>query len=243
MLGAFGKLADGGLRSLNGQPWLPGEPLTAKCGLSELRPLLRRASPGHGAADVPAAGCTCGVYASKSAIFLRSSGYDRYGIGGEVYLWGRVVEHENGWRGQFAYPKSLSLSADRFPVALAGVQSRLETLVAYGADIFVSGREGSILLWTPTSGYQTEGLEWLIDRGQQYYENRRQERRLKTGDRVAVAGWGIAIVTAADERQVHAVVGNRNVLHLDRNRVEWNPRNMRWEIPQLRSRVRTTAGP
>jgi hypothetical protein len=36
-------------------------------------------------------------------------GYQRYGICGEVYLWGRLVEHELGWRAQFAYPKTLFL--------------------------------------------------------------------------------------------------------------------------------------
>jgi hypothetical protein len=107
----------------------------------------------------------------------------------------------------------------------------LESLVAYGADIFVSGREGTTLLWTATSGYQAGGLEWLIDRAQQYYERRRQERRLKPGDRVAVAGWGVAIVIDADSRQVRAVVGNRNPLCVERKRVEWNEHNLRWEIP------------
>jgi hypothetical protein len=71
----------------------------------------------------------------------------------------------------------------------------------------------------------------VIDRGQQYYERRRQERRLKPGDRVAVAGWGVAIVIDADSRQVRAVVGNRNPLCVERKRVEWNEHNLRWEIP------------
>jgi hypothetical protein len=111
------------------------------------------------------------------------------------------------------------------------VKSRLETLVAYGADISVAGPQVSILLWTATSGYQEEGVEWLINRAKQYYERRRQERRVKAGERVAVIGSGMAIVIAADDRQVKAVLGNGDLLSVNRNRVEWNERNLRWEIP------------
>jgi len=114
------QLAEGGLKSLNGEPWLPGEPLTARCaGPALAGPMLRGAYPRHGAAEVPALKCSCGVYATSSFSFLRRMEYERYGIKGEVYLWGKVVEHENGWRAQFAYHKSLLLSADRLPATLA----------------------------------------------------------------------------------------------------------------------------
>jgi preprotein translocase subunit YajC len=226
------QLTEGGIGSLNSQVWLPGKPLAARCTApGPGGPPLRARSRRHGAAEVPAFECTCGVYAARNSSWLRRMEYDRYGIHGEVYLWGRVVEHESGWRAQFAYPKSLFLSGDRLPATLASVKARLESLITYRADIFVAGREGNILLWTATSGYQPEGLEWVIDRGQQYYERRRQERRLKPGDRVAVAGWGVAIVTGADSRQVRVVVGNRSALSVERKRVEWNEHNRRWEIP------------
>jgi preprotein translocase subunit YajC len=224
------QLAKGGIASLNGQPWLPGEPLTASCAAPALvGPLLRGAYPRHGADEVPALKCSCGVYATSSFSFLRRMEYERYGIKGEVYLWGKVVEHENGWRAQFAYPKSLLLSADRLPATLAGVKSRLESLVTYRADILVAGHQGSILLWSATCGYQAEGLEWLIDRGRQYYQRRRQERSLAAGDRVAIVGSGMAIVTAADDKKIQAALGNGSVLTLKRNQVEWNRVNLRWE--------------
>ena len=67
------------------------------------------------------------------------SGYDRYGIHGEVYLWGTVVEHERGWRAQFAYPKNLFLSPDVTAVRREGNGVPLGALAAYGSDIFVLG--------------------------------------------------------------------------------------------------------
>jgi hypothetical protein len=65
------------------------------------------------------------VYASKSLEHLRTTGYARYGIHGEVNLWGTVVEHEQGWRAQFAYPKNLYLPLDILPFTLALERTRL----------------------------------------------------------------------------------------------------------------------
>jgi hypothetical protein len=66
----------------------------------------------HGRHEAPQATCTCGIYADKSFDHLRDQGYLRRGIGGEVYLWGKVIEHQSGWRAQFAYPKTLVLSPE-----------------------------------------------------------------------------------------------------------------------------------
>lgn len=226
------QLVDGGIASLNGQPWIPGKTLAASCAAPGRPALpLGRAFPRHdAAAEVPGLNCSCGVYAARSLSCLRGMEYDRYGILGEVFLWGRVVEHENGWRGQFAYPKSFFLPSNQLGATLASVQSRLATLIAYKADIFASARAGSVLLWSATSGYQEEGLEWLIDRGQQYYERRRQERRLAVGDRVAIVGSGMAIVAAAEGEQIQAALGNGSLLTVKRKQVEWNKANSRWEI-------------
>ena len=62
----------------------------------------------------------------KTLHHFRSAGYERFGIYGEVYLWGTVVEHELGWRAQFAYPKNLFLSPDALPFTLAEIRSRLQ---------------------------------------------------------------------------------------------------------------------
>jgi hypothetical protein len=60
--------------------------------------------------EAPAAGCTCGIYAARepSTVWTYLRGRDEAGtvarVLGRVLLWGRLVEHEHGWRAQFAYP-------------------------------------------------------------------------------------------------------------------------------------------
>ena len=95
-----------GLKSLCGEPWSPGKPLAAECRAASHGIIVGRAEAAHAAHDAPQASCTCGVYASKSLEHLRTTGYARYGIHGEVNLWGTVVEHELGYRAQFAYPRT-----------------------------------------------------------------------------------------------------------------------------------------
>ncbi|HEX7277899.1 MAG TPA: hypothetical protein VF244_11035 [Acidimicrobiales bacterium] len=56
----------------------------------------------------PAHSCTCGIYAYRDGVDIREDRADPYVLG-EVNLWGRVIEHESGYRAQFAYPKRLAL--------------------------------------------------------------------------------------------------------------------------------------
>jgi hypothetical protein len=72
-------------------PWPPGVPLQAQC----LRQAIERHALSHDAA-APAPGCTCGIWALKTA--------PTQGIVGEVALWGRVIEHAIGYRAEYAYP-------------------------------------------------------------------------------------------------------------------------------------------
>jgi hypothetical protein len=155
-----------GLKSLNGEPWSPGKPLAAACRVSIRGKTVGRAEAVHDANDAPREKCTCGVYASKSLQPLRTTGYERYGICGEVNLWGTVVEHEHGFRAQFAYPKSLYLSLKMLPIALAEIQGRLQALTLYGSDIFVLGNGETISLWDKDSGVQP-GWARLPDREEQ----------------------------------------------------------------------------
>jgi hypothetical protein len=93
-----------GLRSLNGEAWTPGRPLVAGCRVAGAH---RTARLPH---DAPQMRCTCGVYGSKTLHHLRSTQYWLYGsVHGEVLIWGSVVEHEQGFRAQFAYPRTLHL--------------------------------------------------------------------------------------------------------------------------------------
>jgi len=209
-----------GLRSLNAVPWIAGQPLVARCG-------VRRHEP-------PGAECICGVYASKSLDSLRSMRLWDCGVRGEVLLWGTVVEHQEGWRGQFAYPKSLHLPPDSLPATLTETQSRLRSLTAYRCDISIAHDGASISLWDKESGLDAAGLDFLIGRGKEWYTVRQQERRIKPGDRMAILGHGIAVVERVNREDVHAVLRNRSVLRIWRRAIVWHERNMRWEA-SLRS--------
>jgi hypothetical protein len=60
----------------------------------------------------PAADCCCGLWAFPDAetlmAMLRES-YCGVAVVGTVDLWGRVIEHSNGYRAQYGYPKELWL--------------------------------------------------------------------------------------------------------------------------------------
>ena len=148
-----------GLRSLNGEPWPSGRPLAAGCGAAARGIIVGRAEAVRGAHEAPHSDCTCGIYAAKNIEHLRQSGYERYGIHGEVNLWGTVVEHKLGWRAQFAYPKSLFLPPDALPFTLAGIQARLKTLTAYRIDVFIADRKRDIPLSAKDSGFDPAGLD------------------------------------------------------------------------------------
>jgi len=207
-----------GLRSLNEEQWFPGQPLAASCRVSQA-----------GCHQPPCLTCTCGVYAAKNFDHLRSIGYADYGIHGETYLWGKVVEHRLGYRAQFAYPKNLVLPVNAIPYKLAEAESRLETLLSYGVDLFVSSEKGSVQLWSKELGFNAAGFDCLIAAGKKYYDDYLRERTVKQGDRVAVLGKGIALVAAAGDREITLTLWNRVKLKLLRRDIIWNQGNTRWE--------------
>ena len=222
-----------GLKSLCGEQWHPAKSLAARCRASTVVGTIASRVEGHDSHDAPQVNCTCGIYAVKTLHHFRSAGYERFGIYGEVYLWGTVVEHELGWRAQLAYPKNFFLSPDALPFTLAEIRSRLEMLTTYRIDIFVADPKGNIPLWAKESGCSPAGLDYLIERGKQYHDRRQQERTLKKGDRVAVLGRGIAVVQQADDTGVHAVLSNRTTVRMRRKDIAWNRQNMRWEAKDL----------
>ena len=183
----------------------------------------------HDAHEPPQTNCTCGVYASKSLEQLLTTGYAKCGIHGEVYLWGTVVEHELGWRAQFAYPKTLFLPSDLIPSDTKEMECRLGALAAYGTDIFIVGHGQKIPLCLRGSGFDAAGLDYLIGKRTQYYARRQRDRTLMRGDRVAVLGRGIAVVERVDGKEVHVVVLNKCTLRIAREEIVWDGRNMRWE--------------
>lgn len=178
-----------GLKSLNGIRWHPGRAFSAEC-------------KSRGRHEAPRSECTCGVYASKSFDHLSRIGYAQQPIHGEVCLWGTVVEHEEGWRAQFAYPKKFLVPLSTVPFGMSRVESWLTSLAAYGCDISILGETGTVPLWGAGSGVGADGIDVLVRRCSTWYARRAEQRRIKQGDRVAVLGDGIAVVEHADNKLV-----------------------------------------
>jgi DNA-binding CsgD family transcriptional regulator len=159
------------LKSFNDEWWSPGHALAASCNASFGWAPVRGAEVVRGRHEAPQATCTCGIYAAKSFDHLRDQGYLRRGISGEVYLWGNIIEHQSGWRAQFAYPKILVLSPGsllsggfaQLELGNAELMTYLDSLTAYGTDIFWAYEKKQTILWSSRSGYETVGLESLHD--------------------------------------------------------------------------------
>jgi hypothetical protein len=81
------------LLSFNGTVWPVREPLRATC-----KKALPTECLGHN--------CACGLYAWKDRKDLKVNQAEFSCISGEVWLWGKVVEHEKGYRAEFSYPKA-----------------------------------------------------------------------------------------------------------------------------------------
>lgn len=93
--------------------WEPKKKIAAVC-VTTFRPTVSDPGllgPGHAA---PQFNCTCGVWAFKSIDMLPAALHgqghrNEIRVIGSVDLWGRVIETENGFRAQYAYPKELWL--------------------------------------------------------------------------------------------------------------------------------------
>jgi hypothetical protein len=218
-----------GLSSLNGEKWFANQPLSAVCRRGASGFIAGLSKFTHDPHELPHLKCGCGIYAAKTYEQLQEPSYKRFGIRGEVYLWGAVVEHELGWRAQFAYPKTLSLAADVIPFSLSEINARLKTLAKFGADIFLLRDGEKVALWKHGSGFDGAALDYLIKTRKEFYVRRQKERTLKRGDRVAVLGHGIAVVEEVDGKEVHVVLGSRFVLRIARKEIVINDQNNRWE--------------
>ncbi len=76
------------------RPWRPMEPAEAACKHARL----------HGAPNVD---CSCGLHGTHDVEILRRTRCPA--VLGRVAFWGRVIEHELGYRAQFGYPQRLAL--------------------------------------------------------------------------------------------------------------------------------------
>jgi len=115
------------------------------------------------------------------------------------------------------------------PLGMSKAREWLAALSGYGCNIFLDGDEGTVPLWRRESGVDASGIDLLVRRSDEWYARRAEERRIKRGDRVAVMGHGIAVVEHANADEVLAVLGKRNVLRIERDKVVWCEQYKRWE--------------
>lgn len=138
--------------------------------------------------EAPWRGCHCGIWAVKSDENLAKTAthYGSHQVWGEIYLWGRIIEAEIGYRAQYAYPKKLYTAREDLAAPLAalyGVPVELAERLSpeaptpgllYGGGIQLrgnSGRGGISLnvpnLWTVTTTASTS-VDWSKVAGQWY---------------------------------------------------------------------------
>lgn len=90
------------LKSSYGLRWYPLQKVTAACHNNTKRCLLS-----------PVEDCSCGIYAVDNEGNVPGFDGASITIVGEVYGWGRYVRGDEGWRAQFAYPKSFLLTVEQ----------------------------------------------------------------------------------------------------------------------------------
>lgn len=112
-------LVDGVLYSVTQRvPWPKRQPLHAP--VSSLAATSNRLSTAYDTAQH-------GIYAAKDRHRL-----DYKGVTGRVALWGRVIEHEHGYRAEYAYPYDLVIPKPPMP----GFPPTLATQIRAVADAY-----------------------------------------------------------------------------------------------------------
>lgn len=215
------------LKSLDHTIWSPGQSLEAECRV------LKRHCDNH---PSPGDNCSCGIYAARDLKHLIDLGYYLYGICGEVSLWGKVVVHEQGYRAQFAYPKSLIVPASYIPTDPTMMGSSLETLTTYGVPMRIvadGGRAGT--LWNPETGYDHEIMNWLLRRPIVI------DPVLTVGDRIVVPWKGIGIVELIEEDCVLIKMFGTEIVTVGRQGIKWDEKNYRWESASITHAVKFMA--
>lgn len=122
--------------------WPPRREAAATC----RRALLDAPLGGHPRHEAPRARCSCGIHATRTARHTLDFSRDVprkpdavHRVFGQVALWGRVVECEDGWRAALAYPTRLCIptggaARGLAPGRIVPARLPLETIAAGLAD-------------------------------------------------------------------------------------------------------------
>lgn len=210
-------------------------------GASWLQKMVDEATEDYHAHDAPVEGCGCGVYAAKNfqhLVNIKYVGPDTdYGVHGEVYLWGKIIDHELGYRAQFAYPKNLIFTFSTMPHQVKEVMTRLETLTRYNVDMFIQPEWGQReLLWSKETGFnnrafETKAFDELVHRGARWYMFKERERIMVPGETLTILGMGIGIIQQVDivKCEIHVAMFNRQIHKIAASCISFNQQNYRWE--------------
>jgi hypothetical protein len=122
------------------EPWPPYQPFVGRCGQVQ----SAEAHIVDGCfVSAPAFRCDCGIHALKtlaraeqrahgnSGMFAISFGFTDVQVWGAVKLWGRIIEHTDGYRAEFAYPSELYCQHEKLArkvSTLYGVPCTVKTL-------------------------------------------------------------------------------------------------------------------
>jgi hypothetical protein len=117
------------------EPWPPYEPFVARCGAVPWEGAREHVRDGR-FVPAPVYGCACGIYALKTlqaalqlvimdgaarALRLPHVGGPTGRAWGAVKIWGRVIEHESGYRAEFAYPSNLHCDDEKLARRVAAL--------------------------------------------------------------------------------------------------------------------------
>lgn len=130
---AWNVASHGLLASSTGYAWLPRKAKAAKCLQHENTRMHWHPETGELMA-APVLGCSCGYYAYKIAVGPQHTPLE---VHGEVKLWGRIIEHEDGYRAQFAYPSRLRCADPRLAARLRflyGVPCEVDAQLSQGVQ-------------------------------------------------------------------------------------------------------------
>lgn len=229
-------LTDKGIQSIaiQGVVWERNQPTEALC-FRTVVPLEHDDGSGS-----PKMNCQCGIYAAKNYKHLHEIGYidlPQSSVYGEVQLWGKVLEHELGWRAQYAYPKNFILARNRIPRALTSAEQILAALAGYNVPIFTEddGEVNRILVWDKHSGgYQKEFSDWIIERSREWALG--YKPTVQIGDKVALPRLGFGIVKYIGPREwfnktvVVMTLRNNTEGTVLAESITWNENNNRFEF-------------
>jgi hypothetical protein len=85
--------------------------------------------------EAPNVDCSCGLHATRDLDFLRRTRCPA--VLGRVALWGRVIEHEHGYRARFAYPQRLRLICQFCFWQESAAASKPDVVSWYARDLLV----------------------------------------------------------------------------------------------------------